>query len=100
MPKAGSELPFDVLLDSRSVDKPLYAVEYAKEHGVDRAALDRVLDELRLKGLLRLTEWVPGRGQGYTLTEAGHALMKRPGGLRPGSAIPAAPAGANSPDDE
>jgi rhomboid protease GluP len=99
MSKAGSQLPFDVLLDSRSADKPLYAVEYAKEHGLDRAALDRVLDELRLKGLLRLTEWVPGRGQGYTLTEAGHSLMKPPNGLRPGRAIPAAPA-ANTQDDE
>ena len=100
MPRAASELAVEVLLASRSADKPLYAVEYAREHGLDRAALDRVLDELRLKGLLRLTEWVQGRGQGYTLTDAGVALVKRPGGLRPGSVIPAAPAAADAPDSE
>jgi membrane associated rhomboid family serine protease len=100
MPKAASELAIEVLLACRAADKPLYAVDYAKEHGLDRAALDRVLDELRLKGLLRLTEWVQGLGQGYTLTEAGLALMKRPGSLRPGSSIPAAPAAYDAPDDD
>jgi rhomboid protease GluP len=98
MPKARSELPFEVLLACRAADEPLYAAEYAKEHGLDRAVLDRALDELRHKGLLRLTEWVQGRGQGYTLTEAGLGLMTRPGSLRSGSPIPAAPK-VDAPED-
>ncbi len=67
---------------------PLYPAAYAHERGVDRAALDRTLDELRLKGLVRLTEWVQGRGQGYTLTQAGLDLVEHPHGLRPGQPIP------------
>jgi membrane associated rhomboid family serine protease len=98
MPQARSELPFELLLACRATDKPLYAAEYAKEHGLDRAVLDRALDELRHKGLLRLTEWVQGRGQGYILTEAGLGLMTRPGNFRSGSPIPTAPT-VNAPEE-
>src|ERR1700693_5322558 len=70
---------------------PLYPGSFAHAHGLDRAVLDRALDELRLKGLLRLTEWVQDMGQGYTLTHAGLSLLENPRGLRPGAPIPTAP---------
>ena len=53
----------------QAAPKPLYPAAFAQERGLDRAALDRVFDELRLKGLVRLTEWVKDTGQGYTLKQ-------------------------------
>jgi membrane associated rhomboid family serine protease len=63
---------------------PLYPAPFAQARGLDRAALDRLLDELRLKGLVRLTEWVQGQGQGYTLTPAGVNLLDN---LQPGQSV-------------
>ena len=82
--------------------EPLYPGRFAEAHGIDRAVLDRALDELRLKGLIRLTEWVQGVGQGYTLTQAGMDLLENPRGLRPGVPLPAArlPVPEPYPDEE
>ena len=77
---------------------PLYPSRFAQEKDVDRADLDRALDELRLKGLVRLTEWVQGLGQGYTLTQAGLDVLEN--GLRPGAPLPSAPQVALHPDPE
>ena len=71
---------------------PLYPAPYAQARGLDRAVLDRALDELRFKGLVRFTEWVQGRGQGYTLTQAGLDLVDHPHALERGARVPAAPA--------
>src|SRR5262249_22556453 len=51
-----------------------------------------------LKGLVRLTEWVQGMGQGYTLTQAGLDLLEN--GLRPGAPLPSAPPPVFGPDAE
>jgi membrane associated rhomboid family serine protease len=59
-------------------DQPWYPAEYAQFTGVERARIDACLDELRLGGLVRLTEWVRGKGQGYTLTEEGHEVLRNP----------------------
>jgi membrane associated rhomboid family serine protease len=67
--------------------EPLYPARFAAEAGLDRNRLDRALDELRLRGLVRLTEWVQGQGQGYTLTHAGVGALD---GVRPG-AVPVPP---------
>jgi len=54
---------------------PLYPAEYAKERNIDRAVLDAGLDELRRRGLVKFTEWVRERGQGYTPTELGRQAL-------------------------
>jgi membrane associated rhomboid family serine protease len=56
-------------------DEPWYPAAYAQATGVPRDRLDACLDRLRLSGLVRLTDWEQGRGQGYALTpEGGHVL--------------------------
>ncbi len=91
-------------------NQPWYPSDYAQSTGVDRTRLDRCLDELRLGGLLKLTEWVRGKGQGYALTEIGHEVVQRPRLLSqirergvPRTSVPAlAPAredAATSPED-
>src|SRR5436190_23881490 len=59
--------------------EPLYPVTYSQSTGLDRAVLDAALDRLRMAGLVRLTEWVKGKGQGYTLTPDGVMVLERPG---------------------
>ena len=55
--------------------QPLYPARFAREANIERGALDRCLDELRRRGLVKLTEWVREFGQGCELTDAGrHAL--------------------------
>jgi membrane associated rhomboid family serine protease len=58
--------------------EPWYPSEYAAATGMSRTALDAALDQLRLSGLVRLTEWVPGKGQGYVLTSAGSEVLDSP----------------------
>ena len=48
--------------------QPWYPSEYAQQTGVVRATIEADLDRLRLAGLLRLSDWVKGKGQGYLLT--------------------------------
>src|SRR5579864_2448039 len=101
MSPADRELAADVLRACfEAVPLPLYPGTFTEERGFDRAALDRVLDELRIKGLVRLPEWTQGRGQGYTLTEAGLDLMRSPRGLRRGAPIPTARLPVPGPDVE
>jgi membrane associated rhomboid family serine protease len=54
---------------------PWYPADYVQATGVPRDTLDTCLDQLRLAGLLRLTDWVQQRGQGYALTEHGEAVL-------------------------
>src|SRR5689334_11179555 len=61
---------------------PWHPSSYAKAHGLDRDALDEPLTQLRMAGLLQFTDWEPGTGQGYTPTEAGHAVLASPRRLR------------------
>jgi rhomboid protease GluP len=57
---------------------PWYPSAYAKETGTPRDSLDPYLDQLRMAGLVRLTDWVAGHGQGYALTPAGEDVLKNP----------------------
>jgi membrane associated rhomboid family serine protease len=71
--------------------QPWYPGDYARATGVARDALDPPLDQLRLAGLVRLTDWVQGKGQGYAITPAGEEVLGRPrlvGRLREGD-VPA-----------
>jgi membrane associated rhomboid family serine protease len=61
-----------------ALPQPWYPKLYAESAGVARDSLDPPLDKLRMNGLIRLTEWVQGRGQGYTLTEEGTRILQSP----------------------
>jgi membrane associated rhomboid family serine protease len=54
--------------------QPWYPSSF-QEPGVSRDLLDATLDQLRLGGLVRLTDWVKERGQGYALTPEGAAVL-------------------------
>jgi len=58
--------------------RPWYPADYVNQTGVPRARLDADLDRLRLGGLLRLTEWVQVKGQGYAVTPAGAEVLQDP----------------------
>jgi membrane associated rhomboid family serine protease len=73
----------DTLLQlcAEAAPRPWRPSVYAREHGVDRDSLDEPLNLLRIAGLVRLTEWEPGIGQGYVPTEAGFGILGNPRGL-------------------
>ena len=73
---------------------PLYPVEFASYSGLDRATLDEALDHLRLRGLVRFTDWQRDKGQGYTITSQGTLVLQNPRLLRRAPAAPAEPAPA------
>ncbi len=78
---SNASLPPLELILRRCAEKapdPWYPSDYAKETGNARDSLDPYLDQLRLGGLTRLTDWVAGRGQGYALTPAGQEILKNP----------------------
>lgn len=52
--------------------------EHARATGADRDSLDEPLNKLRMSGLVRLTEWEPGKGQGYLLTPDGKRALQLP----------------------
>lgn len=58
---------------------PLYPAGFAQANGFDRNQLDDVLDRLRISGLVRLTEWTEGLGQGYAVTPNGELVLRNPG---------------------
>lgn len=62
--------------------QPWYPSTYVKETGLDRTMIDAKLDHLRMAGLLRLTDWVQGNGQGYVLTPEGSQVLESPRLLR------------------
>ena len=80
--------------------QPLYPGRFAQDRGIARDTLDRALDDLRLRGLVRLTDWVQGVGQGYTLTQAGLDVIENPRGLRPGAPLPRAPMPVHRPFEQ
>lgn len=55
--------------------EPWYPKLYAESSGVPRDNLDAPLEKLRMGNLIRLTEWVQGRGQGYQLTPEGRHVL-------------------------
>jgi membrane associated rhomboid family serine protease len=65
-------------LCAQATPDPWYPTIYAQAAGVSRDSLDPDLDRLRMSGLIRLTDWVQGRGQGYTLTPLGSQVLDDP----------------------
>jgi membrane associated rhomboid family serine protease len=61
-----------------SSPEPWYPADYARNSGTSRDSLDPDLDRLRMSGLIRLTDWVQGKGQGYALTEEGQRTLQNP----------------------
>jgi rhomboid protease GluP len=58
--------------------RPWYPADYVQQTGVSRDRVEADLDRLRLGGLLQLTEWVQGKGQGYALTPQGMQVLENP----------------------
>ena len=57
---------------------PWYPRDYLQETGLPADALDAPLEQLRVGGLLQLTDWVKDLGQGYALTPTGFAVLHSP----------------------
>lgn len=57
---------------------PWYPKRYAERTGTARDRLDLPLENLRMAGLVRITDWVQGSGQGYVLTPAGAEVLNNP----------------------
>lgn len=57
---------------------PWYPSEYVQGTNVSRDALEEPLAQLRVAGLIQLTEWVSGKGQGYILTGLGREVLASP----------------------
>src|SRR5688572_27227476 len=62
----------------KSAPSPWYPAAFVRETGFARDQLDPLLNEMRVNGLIRLTDWVPENGQGYVLTPAGEEAMRNP----------------------
>jgi rhomboid protease GluP len=58
-----------------SAPEPWYPSDYVRKTGILRETLDPYLDRLRMGGLIQLTDWVEGKGQGYALTQAGAEVL-------------------------
>ncbi len=65
-------------LCAAAAPRPWYPKEYAKSSGVPRDSLYSPLNDLRIAGLLKLTEWTKDSGQGYELTELGQQVLRNP----------------------
>src|SRR5262249_50096678 len=63
---------------AEAAPQPWYPSTYAQATGVPRDRLDADLDLLRLGGLVHLTDWVQGKGQGYALTDTGREVLQSP----------------------
>ncbi len=63
---------------AQAAPNPWYPSAYAQVAGVSRDSLDPHLEQLRLAGLIQLTDWVPVMGQGYVLTPAGVQALQTP----------------------
>jgi membrane associated rhomboid family serine protease len=82
-------------LCAAAAPNPWYPREYAKSAGVARDSLDAPLNDLRVSGLIKLTDWTKENGQGYLLTESGEQVLRNPvylaqvrSGLQPPPATP------------
>lgn len=76
-----SPLEHILRLCAATAPAPWYPSTYAKDAAIERDSLDLHLERLRLAGLIRLTDWVKGTGQGYVLTPAGSELLTNPRAL-------------------
>lgn len=65
-------------LCAAAAPNPWYPKEYARVSGAPRESLDSPLNDLRVAGLVKLTEWTKDLGQGYVLTEIGEQTLRNP----------------------
>ena len=65
-------------LCAQQAPNPWYPKVYAIETNVPRDSLDQPLNDLRLCGYVKLTEWIKNLGQGYVLTEKGQTILEDP----------------------
>jgi len=63
---------------AEAAPSPWYPSAYARTRGIPRDDLDPDLDRLRMAGLIHLTDWVQGQGQGYALTPDGEHVLQTP----------------------
>jgi rhomboid protease GluP len=68
-------------LCEEAAPSPWYPKTYAETTGILRDSLDPHLDQLRMGGLIHLTDWVQGQGQGYALTPEGAQVLHSPRAL-------------------
>jgi membrane associated rhomboid family serine protease len=80
MPDAIAETQLIELLKSIGAKEPepWYPAAHARATGTNRDSLDAPLNELRSAGLVRMTDWQSGVGQGYHVTVEGRRVMARP----------------------
>jgi membrane associated rhomboid family serine protease len=67
-----------LLMVSANAPHPWYPRTGPFPPELGREQLDAQLDQLRLAGLIALTEWTPEHGQGYVLTEGGKQVLNDP----------------------
>jgi membrane associated rhomboid family serine protease len=77
-PRADSTIESILSSCDDSAPQPWRPAAYAKSHGIHRDSLDEPLNRLRNAGLVKLTDWEPGVGQGYVLTDDGRAALANP----------------------
>jgi membrane associated rhomboid family serine protease len=77
-PTAAPPLEAILRLCEAAAPQPWYPSAYVRATGTPREQLDPHLDGLRMAGLIRLTDWVPGDGQGYVLTPEGVEALRSP----------------------
>jgi len=63
---------------AEAAPNPWYPSQEPPDATPGTGGLEANLDRLRLSGLIQLTDWVQGRGQGYVLTPAGAQLLENP----------------------
>jgi membrane associated rhomboid family serine protease len=98
--------PLELILNlcAEASPAPWYPAAYVQATGISRENLDPYLDQLRMGGLIQLTDWTSGHGQGYVLTPEGKQVEESPrlrARLRSGS-LPVhgqAPLTADEPSD-
>jgi membrane associated rhomboid family serine protease len=75
--------PFEAILRlcETAAPNPWYPRDHCEQNGIARASIDPLLDQLRMSGLIELTDWVDGHGQGYRLTMPGRSLLADPRSL-------------------
>src|SRR4051812_8932753 len=55
---------------------PLFAGDYAARWGLELSSLEEMLEELRRRGLIHVTDWVAAKGTGYALSPQGIKALK------------------------
>jgi membrane associated rhomboid family serine protease len=73
-------LPHENILKfcAQAAPAPWYPAEFCRTMGMASGRLDAPLEQLRMAGLVELTDWVSGKGQGYRLTPQGEDVLVSP----------------------